>query len=74
MLIVIEQCTIAFTLLRFEILMSQYRALYTLHPSLKSQKVVNITILFRELSAEEQGLLKEVEEALDPLGLTLPEV
>ena len=60
--------------MRFEILMSQYRALYTLHPSLKSQKPVNNTILFRELSAEEQGLLKEVEEALDPLGLTLPEV
>ena len=60
--------------MRFEILGSQYRALHTLHPSLKSQKLVNSTILFRELSAEEQGLLKEVEEALDPLGLTLPEV
>ena len=53
------------------ILRPQYRALYTLHPSLKSQK---LTILFRELSAEEQGLLKEVEDALDSLGLTLPEV
>ena len=65
---------ITLTLLRFEILRPQYRAMYTLHPSLKSQKLVNITILFRELSAEEQGLLKEVEEALDQLGLTLPEV
>ena len=60
--------------MRFEILSSQYRALHDLHPSLKSQKLVNSTILFRELSAEEQGLLKEVEEALDQLGLTLPEV
>ena len=30
--------------------------------------------LLRELSMEEQGMLEQVEEALDSMGLTLPEV
>ena len=30
--------------------------------------------LLRELSMEEQGMLEQVEQALDSMGLTLPEV
>ena len=39
----------------------------------KEQQKAALTLL-RELIAEEKGLVEEVEEALDSIGLTLPEV
>ena len=40
----------------------------------REQQRAALTLLRELMSAEEQGLLRQVEEHLDSIGLTLPEV